>query len=249
MVSWEAWHPPGVFGQGLTNQPRYRLSRIADGEFDGFIRAYARAIRRFGGPTFIRLFHEMDGNWYPWGGTANGNTPEDFVAAWRHVHRLFRAAGATNVTWVWSVNNYSVPATPENSIHRYWPGSRYVDWIGISGFNRGPLSPDGGWHSFDSVFASRFASLSRYRKPVVIAEIGTPERGGDKAAWITDAFGRILSTYPSVRAVVWYDKRDSSAADWRIGSSAASAAAFRDAIGDRRVLSAPRAVNAARRRR
>jgi len=40
--------------------------------------------------------------WYCWGyGHASLVM---FVAAWRHVVRVLRAAGAANVTWLWTVN-------------------------------------------------------------------------------------------------------------------------------------------------
>jgi beta-mannanase len=40
--------------------------------------------------------------WYCWGyGHASLVM---FVAAWRHVVRVLRAAGAAHVTWLWTVN-------------------------------------------------------------------------------------------------------------------------------------------------
>src|SRR5690349_24021953 len=42
---------------------------------------------------------QMNGDWqFPWSAQLNGNTPADYIAAWRHVHDLFAQAGATNVT-------------------------------------------------------------------------------------------------------------------------------------------------------
>ena len=89
MLTWEPWKPPKIAGKLVPNQPRYRLARIAAGKFDRYLHRYARQVKAYGGPLILRPFHEMDGFWYPWGGTANGNTPLDFVRAWRHVHRIF----------------------------------------------------------------------------------------------------------------------------------------------------------------
>ena len=82
-------------------QPRYRLRNIIAGRFDPYIRPGqdARRLRR---PVRLRFAQEMNGNWYPWSEHANGNRPHEFVRAWRHIHDIFRAAGATNVEWVWS---------------------------------------------------------------------------------------------------------------------------------------------------
>src|SRR5438093_7412904 len=53
-------------------------------------------------------------------------TTEDFVQAWRRVVDIFRAVGATNVSWAWVVNSY--PADPslqpgiDANIGAYYPG-------------------------------------------------------------------------------------------------------------------------------
>jgi beta-mannanase len=189
----------------------------------------------------------MDGFWYPWGGIANGNTPRDFVRAWRHVHDVFTKEGAANVTWVWSVNALSVPQTRQNSIGNYWPGGRYVDWIGISGFNWGTSSSFGTWMSFGQIYDDRMRSLRPYRrKPIVLTEIGAAEVGGDKAAWIRTTFASIQRSYPRIRAFVWYDKRDTKLRDWRIGSSPAATRAFARVVAGGRIASAPAALTSTR---
>lgn len=248
MITWEPWLPPKIPGERIVDQPRYRLARIAAGAFDPYIRAYAKQVKRFGGPVMLRPFHEMDGDWYPWGGTVNGNSPRAFIAAWRHVHDVFDEVGATNVTWVWSVNSGSVPDTPENSAGRYWPGSRYVDWIGISGFNWGTSSSFGSWYTFDQVYRQRIRLLMQFRRPIVLTEIGAAEVGGDKADWIRQTFSTIARRYPRVRAFVWYDQRDTALQDWRITSSPSSLAAFRSTVRQPVVLSAPAAERRSLRR-
>ena len=248
MITWEAWRPPRVFGTLVVDQPRYRLARIAAGAFDSFLWRYAAEVRRFGGPVMLRPFHEMDGFWYPWSGTANGNSAHSFVAAWRHVHDVFAKAGATNVTWVWSINALSVPNRPGNLPADYWPGARYVDWIGISGFNWGTSTSYGAWDSFDKIYHDRIASLLRYDKPIALTEIAAAEVGGDKASWIAQTFAR-LASYPTIGAVVWYDKRDSRLRDWRVESSLGARSAFGRAVAGPHVLSAPAALRAARPRR
>jgi hypothetical protein len=242
MVTWEPWQPPQDFGDLVIEQPNYRLRRIADGFFDGYIAEYANAIKTFGGPVMVRPFHEMDGFWYPWGGLVNGNSPEDLLDAWRHVHDIFEEVGATNVTWVWSVNHLSVPDIPENSIDRYWPGDAYVDWIGISGFNWGAAGVDSTWKPFREVYDERYQDLRGYDKPIVLTELGTPEVGGDKAAWIQDAFDVVQEDYPRIKAVLWYDKRDTGLRDWRISSSPEALQSFNASIRDEDIYSAPQAL-------
>ena len=244
MITWEPWKPPRVAGSPATIQPRYRLARITAGAFDRYLTRYAREIERYGGPVMLRPFHEMDGNWYPWGGTANGNRPHDFVPAWRHVHDLFTRLGVHNVTWVWSLNATSVPLRRDNTPREYWPGARYVDWIGLSGFNFGRSRSFGSWVSFNTLFRARIAQLRRYHRPIAITEIASVEVGGDKAAWIRQTFSQLRRS-PLVRALIWYDHRDAGLQDWRIRSSRAAQAAFRHAVAARNIRSAPAAFQAA----
>ena len=70
-------------------------SKVAD-----WWRENAKAIRRQRWPVVLRFAHEMNGHWYPWG--AHRTDPADFVAAWRHIHDVFRTVGATNVIWTWT---------------------------------------------------------------------------------------------------------------------------------------------------
>ena len=92
-------------------------------------------------PLLLRFAHEMNADWYPWDGvraSAPGthDGPARYVAAWRHVHAVFAAAGATNVRWVWSPNHRSIPAAAWNDAARYYPGDDVVDWIGVDGYDR-----------------------------------------------------------------------------------------------------------------
>ncbi len=234
MITWEPWNPGNNANllRDPARQPKYRLSRIVKGEFDGYIRSWAVQIRELGGPVMLRPMHEMNGNWYPWCGAANGNRPADFRAAWRRIHRIFEAEGATNVTWVWSINHESVPSGRGNRYAAYYPGDEYVDWTAISGFNWGTSSRWSSWRSFSHWYDEPLAYLKRLRKPICIAEFACVEQGGDKGAWMADAYRRVRAT-PSVRAIVYYDsieRAPSSTQDWRVDTSSRSLAAFRKSI-------------------
>ena len=88
---------------------------VASGSLDEYIRGYAREIAQYGRPVLIRLFGgEFNGSW--WYGVsprANPNlTAADFVAAWRHVVDIFRAANANNVSWAWFPKRVSAEPGP-----------------------------------------------------------------------------------------------------------------------------------------
>jgi len=173
--------------------------QIANGSMDAYLIKYATNAKNFGRPVWLRPFHEMNGNWYSWSGTATGNSPADFIAAWQHVHAIFKNAGATNVKFVWCPNADSVPNTTANAIPKYWPGGAYVDYIAIDGYNFGTTAST--WRSFSSVFGAAYATVSTLNatKPIFIAETGCGTVGGNKAAWITDMFKVIPTKFPRDR--------------------------------------------------
>jgi endoglucanase len=205
------------------------LDAITAGSKDAYLRAFADSAKSYGKEVWLRPFHEMNGNWYPWSGTTNGNSAADLVAAWRHVRTIFNERGATNVKFVWCVNNDSVPNTSANSIEGYWPGDAYVDMVALDGYNWGTTQSWGStWRSFGSTFSDcykRTAALTA--KPMFIAETACPEQGGSKAAWITDMFKQINTNYTRIKGVVWFNANKEC--DWRVESSSTSLAAFKSA--------------------
>ena len=225
LVTWEPWHP----GAGAA-QPNFSLAAIVAGEHDGYIRGWARAAAAHGRPFYLRLAHEMNTTAYPWGtgpGNANGNTPDQYVAMWRHVRAIFASEGATKVRWVWSPNTEDA-AGP--SYAQLYPGDDQVDWVGIDGYNGGAALPWGGWKSLAAVFDRSYRAMAALTdKPLMLAEVGSAELGGDKGAWITAGFLAELPTrFPRVRLVVWYSENKET--DWRIDSSAAVLAAWRAVV-------------------
>jgi len=244
MVTWEPWdaNVGASAPADPANQPTYRLANIINGNFDPYIHKFAKSVKAVRGPVMIRLMHEMNGNWYPWSGTANGNTPAEFVVAWRHVHDIFVAEGATNVTWVWSINHESVPVGAGNAFADYYPGDQYVDWVSISGFNWGTSTSTTSWHPLNFWYQKPMAYLQSTGKPIIVSEFGSVENGGDKANWIRDAYGQFETTYPSVKGVVYYDKLEYSHGgmqDWRVTSTPASLRAFQASVASPYFLPAP----------
>ena len=99
VVSWSSQSIPSN-----VSEPDFQLSDVIAGRYDAYIREFASKAKSWGHPFFLRFNWEMNGNWFPWSEGVNGNQPGEYVAAWRHVHDIFTAVGATNVTWVWCPN-------------------------------------------------------------------------------------------------------------------------------------------------
>ncbi|HEY2317449.1 MAG TPA: glycosyltransferase family 2 protein [Solirubrobacteraceae bacterium] len=215
-ISWEPWDYSG----SATDQPQFTLASIIDGRHDAYIRRWARTLRRYGHPVYLRFAQEMNGNWYPWSEAVNGNHPGQFVAAWRHVHQMFTELGADNVRWIWS------PAAGTAHLDAgLYPGRAFVDIVGVSAFNGGSHLKWGGWRSFARIFNPTARSLAAIApgKPVQISEVASAEGGGSKAAWISAMFND-LRAHPEVTSMLWYDLRKQ--ADWPVSSDPAAARAF-----------------------
>jgi hypothetical protein len=213
-ITWEPWDP----NAGVT-QPEYSLARIAAGAFDGYIAGWAYAAAAYGAPLLLRFAHEMTGVWYPWSPAVNGGSSAAYVAAWRHVHDVFAAAGAHNVSWVWSPN---VVEGEPTTLAEVYPGAAYVDIVAVDGYNVGSDKPEwGGWKGPEQLFAATIGFCSQLApdKPLWINEIGSTEHGGDKAAWIASLFDYLRTT--RVTGVIWYDSPVESR-DYRLNSSPTS---------------------------
>jgi hypothetical protein len=205
----------------------YTLKSIAAGSHDAYIRDWAIGAARWGSTIYLRPMHEMNGDWYSWGRGVNGNTPDDFVLAWRHIHDIFTAEGAKNVRWVWSPN---VRYGGRYPLANLYPGDAYVDWVGLDGYNWGS-DPHLGrpiWQSFSEIFATSYDEITQRvapGKPVMVAEVACTEHGGNKADWIRQTFDVELPLYPQIQAVIWFNQADGPS-DFRIDSSPGALAAF-----------------------
>jgi len=226
VLSWSSQAIPSTL-----NQPDFQLSDVISGRYDEYIAEFAAEARDWGHPFFLRFNWEMNGSWFPWAEGVNGNATGEYVAAWRHVHDIFAAAGATNVSWVWCP--FVDPGHSLHDLGSLYPGDAYVDWTGLDGYNWGtnPASPRG-WRSFNQLFRSTYDQVTGSvapTKPMMIGEVGSSEQGGSKADWIRDALARVPAEYPRIRALLWFDKFDDNM-DWPIETSSAATAAFAEGI-------------------
>jgi mannan endo-1,4-beta-mannosidase len=210
MVTWE----PYLHTSPSANP--YPLRSIAAGQFDGYLRTQAAALAAAGGPVAVRFAHEMNGAWYPWGAGTNGNTAADYVAAYRHVHDVVTAAGATNVIWVWSPNLVGTRTTPDLGPH--YPGDDYVDWVGLSAY----LDETTQVHT--GQFSTTLGQLDRVApsKPIYVAETAVLP-GPTRPAMIREMMARYLAA-PRLIGFTWFDF--ASRFDWRIENDPAAAAAL-----------------------
>ena len=146
------------------------------------------------------------------------------MAAWRHVVRVFRAAGAANVTWLWAVNSIEGEGAA-SSLSQWWPGAAWVSWTGIAGYYYQATD------TFASVFGLTIADIRTFSSaPLLIAEtaVGTT----------TERESQIDALFAGVRAerlagVVWFDAAQHAGLyhqDWRLEDDPDALAAFTAAV-------------------
>ena len=204
------------------------LASITSGRYDDYLRSYAAAVKKFGAQVILSFGHEMNGNWYSWG--YQHSTPAEFVDAWRHIVTIFRKQGTRNVTWLWTVNIVNPQNNHIPDPAPWWPGSSYVNWVGIDGYYYYPS-----W-TFASLFGPTITKVRELtRDPILIAETG--------AASSTDQPAKIADLFAGVRAYgllgfVWFNQDGvTKTQDWRISDPSAYAAFCRAAMGYTRHLS------------
>jgi hypothetical protein len=190
------------------------VAAIASGKYDGYLSAYAEAVRTYRNPVILSFGHEMNGDWSSWG--YRHTNPAVFVAAWRHIVTLFRTLGARNVTWLWTVN--IINDTQRGKIPRpnqWWPGASYVNWVGIDGYY---LKPS--W-KFAPLFGPTIADVRDLTSdPILIAETGAVPNAGQPAK-ITDLFNGIRQY--GLLGFVWFDTTNTIGQQFGISGSAAIA--------------------------
>lgn len=200
------------------NPRKTSLSQIAAGKYDAQLTSYGDAVKRFHHRVALSFGHEMNGRWYPWG---CGHVPARvFVAAWRHIVDQIRAAGATNVIWVWTAN---VQASHDCPLAARFPGNSYVTWIGVDGYLRKPTS------TFSRIFGGTLRRIKGFSsKPILIAEAGA--NSGPR--WSE----RILSLYQgaatakNVIGVVYFDSATHKYGNYRPQANKAALAAFKRGV-------------------
>lgn len=214
-----AWEPFGTSVQA-----------IADGASDAYITSFAKAVRAFGDPIALSFGHEMNGDWYPWG-TAQ-TTAASFVAAWRHIHELFAAAGADNVIWIWNPN--IITPMPGVQLKPYWPGEAYVDWVGITGYFAltGP-------HTFDGVYGQTMTEIRQFtNKPFIIAETAV-ETGPSDTASVRNLISGV-EQHSDVLGLIWFSY-EKNGVDWSIDDRPAVRAAVAASLAGMKLASLDKA--------
>ncbi len=216
------WDEPDIGYQ------RSFIRLLIEGKFDASLLAQAKVLAAFGKPVAFRFGHEMNGNWYPYGGVFIGGDkdadgdgradgPANFVKAWRRVHGIFAAAGADKLLWIFCPNWESFPNREWNRPFAYYPGSEYVDFISMDTYE----SPDKRARSLASLVDSAFEEMGHFfqtrasapefaLRPFGLSEFGTWRKdAGAKGDWYAAGL-RALAGDDRIRFHVLYNAQNGS---------------------------------------
>lgn len=178
---------------------------IVAGADDAMILDYAKRLAALRAPIFLRWYYEPNfPNSANYARCIGADGPPGYREAFRHIHQLFAAAGATNVAFVWCL----AMAGYDKHWLDYYPGSEYVDWIAADGYDRS-ASPS------RTAFGDKFRkwyeifSAPRFGKPMMISETGA--RPESQQSYLDEVPGDLLgsnlaqNSFPLIRAVSYFD--------------------------------------------
>ena len=215
---------------------------IAAGTYDSYIEAYAQQLKAYGGPLFLRWYREpnlsLSANWTACGGGQTSTSPTcasaganqtaaaNYVAAWQRIYDDFQSVGATNVSFVW---NPGLGGDANASwLSCLWPGTKYVNWIGIDGYSRPPAD-----QSFTQIYGTpalpgpyQVLTAPLYGGlPIMTAETGAV--GSNQQAYlqsVSTALNSVPAVYPDIHAFMYFDSTNDECGtkggcDWALAGS------------------------------
>lgn len=152
--------------------------------------------------VLFRPFHEMNGNWFWWGGKTTTNYKNLWIYTFNY---LTTTKGLHNLLWVWS------PITTLD--WAYYPGAQYVDIVGADIYGSPTVSQISG-----------YSSLSTYNKPFAITEWGPcdPSTGCTSPVDVSPLIGSIKTNMP--KTAYWVNWAQS----WSLYYNTGTATLFAD---------------------
>jgi mannan endo-1,4-beta-mannosidase len=134
------------------------------------VAVYLKKLRDAHVPVLWRPYHEMNGDWFWWGGR---HGKYGTAALYRQMFdRYVKYHKLNNLIWVWSMDR---PNKPEMKFTHFFPGSRYVDILALDVYGS----------DFNRSYYDSLTALSG-GKPLVLGEVGnppTPEILADQPKW------------------------------------------------------------------
>lgn len=157
-------------------------------KYDAQLEQYASSFRSFASPVFLNPVLHINRE------TTNAY---DMVKGWQYLYTYFNAMGISNITWVW---------TPEiTKFETYYPGSTFVDWIGIHVLNYSSDKTAKDWHSFKELYSQQRKTLLEFQKPVMITEYGSLKASA-QSDWLYKAY-KGMKAFKEIKGTVLLNQK------------------------------------------
>ncbi|MES2592442.1 MAG: glycosyltransferase [Bacteroidota bacterium] len=160
-------------------------SDIEKGLYDTYLNKCAVFFRNYKDPVFITF-------------TINTAQTEGYAAvkSWQYLYSFFNNLGVSNLTWVWCPSNASEIA--------YYPGEKFVDWIGVNCMNYSKDVKAKDWYSFSDIYNPYRNTFGNFKKPVMITSVGCAG-SAFQAGWYKNALDDIQNKYHEVKSIIVYN--------------------------------------------
>jgi len=200
LITWEPWGG----GRELVDTIGQNLpicKQISQGQYDTYMKDFAYIMLHLRKPVLIRFAQQPDNPAFPWS-EKQGNSTGDYQNAWRYVVQYFIGLGISNVGWVWQTSS-------PKQMEKFYPGERYVDWVGVSILNYGEIEGEGKWMNFENLYHPFHLKIKKLFKPVLITELGSTSLGGSQKEWMANTLDQIKLYYNEVWGMMLFWGADS----------------------------------------
>jgi hypothetical protein len=199
----------------LANYPEFMLTlesgglnldQILAGSADADFERIGRSLGAINHTIYVRLMHEMNGNWYSYSATNVSDGERKYREAFRRGVTRMKAAGGSNLRFVWCPN-VRQPVWGGNPLVNFYPGDDVVDILGLDGYaGYRPTTP----LTFNLVFDGAVDEICAIEasKPLWLCEWGMDAwdySSAEKERFFDDARAALSSpAYNRVRASLYF---------------------------------------------
>jgi len=171
------------------------MQQIIAGKYDLLFSSFAKQIAALKKPVFVNLYFNKTAN-----DTLDYLQPQFFIAAWHHVHDVFDSVKAEKTIWVWNPWNITTAAN-------YFPGSNYIDWLGVNIYDPEKYRDDTNNQGFYSLYHN-YHRLPLFSLGIPVMITSATIMADNKADWWKVAESNIDTTFKEIKAVVVNDEKE-----------------------------------------
>jgi hypothetical protein len=123
-----------------SNVPVGTLAEGATGAYNHYFVTLAKNLISGGeGDSFLRLGWEFDGTWYAWKANTLADE-ENYAEYFRQIVTAMRSVSGENFQFIWNPDAVAF-TTPGYSVEAAYPGSAYVNAIGLDVYDQSWITP------------------------------------------------------------------------------------------------------------